>query len=93
MSISVYLATEKENKPFIIYFRQLFLNALWTIAFFGFDLKLLGFIIIVALIILVIRMIREFYKQNKLSAYLLIPYLLWLIFAGYLNLAIYLLNR
>lgn len=93
MSISVFLATKESNEPYTIYVIQLIVNALWTVIFFGFDFKLLGFIWILFLIVLVVIMIYQFYKQNKLAAILQIPYLLWLIFAAYLNMAIYLLNR
>lgn len=93
MSISVFLATKEDNNPYTIYVIQLIVNALWTVIFFGFNFKLLGFIWILFLIVLVVIMIYQFYKHNKLAAILQIPYLLWLIFAAYLNMAIYLLNR
>lgn len=93
MSISVFLATKDNNEPYTIYVIQLIVNALWTVIFFGFDFKLLGFIWILFLIVLVAIMIYKFYKENKLAAFLQIPYLLWLMFAAYLNMAIYLLNR
>lgn len=93
MSISVFLATKDDNEPYTIYVIQLIVNALWTVIFFGFNFKLLGFIWILFLIVLVVIMIYQFYKHNKLAAILQIPYLLWLIFAAYLNMAIYLLNR
>lgn len=76
-----------------IYYLQLFVNLLWPIAFFIFKWRLFAFIWLLILIILVIKMIIDFYKKNKLSAYLQIPYLLWCIFAAYLNLGIYLLNK
>ena len=77
----------------IIYYLQLFVNLLWPIAFFIFKWRLFAFIWLLLLIILVIKMIIDFYKKNKLSAYLQIPYLLWCIFAAYLNLGVYLLNK
>lgn len=76
-----------------IYYLQLFVNLLWPIAFFIFKWRLFAFIWLLLLIILVIKMIIDFYKKNKLSAYLQIPYLLWCIFAAYLNLGVYLLNK
>ena len=76
-----------------IYYLQLFVNLLWPIAFFIFKWRLFAFIWLLILIILVIKMIIDFYKKNKLSAYLQIPYLLWCIFAAYLNLGVYLLNK
>lgn len=93
MGISVYLATKEDNSPYTIYLIQLIVNSLWTVIFFGLDMKLLGFIWILLLIVLVVVMMYQFYQRSKLSAYLLIPYLLWLFIAAYLNLSIYLLNR
>jgi tryptophan-rich sensory protein len=76
-----------------IYAINLFVNFLWTPLFFGLNLRLFSFIWIVLLDIVVGYMIFCFYKVNKKAAYLQIPYLVWCIFATYLNLAFYLLNR
>ena len=75
-----------------IYYLQLFVNAMWSIIFFMLKWRLFAFIWIVLLDILVIMMIVQFYKKNKLSGILQIPYLLWILFASYLNLSIYSLN-
>ena len=75
-----------------LYYIQLAVNALWSIIFFIFKWRLFAFIWILLLIILVILMIIDFYKKNKLAGLLQIPYLLWLIFATYLNLGVYILN-
>ena len=95
MGVSLYLISEEsgdKKKSYIIYIVQLILNSLWTLFYFGLDMKLFSFFLLVGLIISVIIMILEFRKLNKTAAYLQIPYLLWLIFAGYLNLETYLLN-
>lgn len=76
-----------------IYYLQLFVNALWSIFFFTLEWRLFAFIWLLLLIVLVIIMIVKFYNQNKLAGLLQIPYLLWLLFAAYLNFSIYLLNR
>ena len=76
-----------------IYYLQLFVNALWPIAFFTLKWRLFAFIWILLLCLLVFVMIVKFYKKYKLSGLLQIPYLLWSLFASYLNLSIYLLNR
>lgn len=91
MGVSAYLVSKKDTVP-MIYYVQLGVNALWSIIFFVFKLRLLAFIWIVLLIILVVKMIIKFYKIDKVAAYLQIPYLLWIVFASYLNLGIYLLN-
>lgn len=82
-----------DSKINLIYYIQLFVNAMWSIIFFILKWKLFAFIWIVLLDILVLIMIIQFYKKNKLSGLLQIPYILWILFASYLNLAIYLLNR
>ncbi len=95
MGISFYLISESygnKNKAYLLYLLQLIVNSLWTLFFFKFDLRLFSFIWIIILIILVILMLIEFLKLNKLSAYLQIPYLIWLFIASYFNLSIYLLN-
>ena len=76
-----------------IYYSQLFVNALWSIFFFVFKWRLFSFIWILLLIILVVRMIAIFYSKNKNSGLLQIPYIIWIIFASYLNLFTYLLNK
>lgn len=92
MTISVYLATKDNDDNYVIYFAQLIVNMLWTFIFFGLRLRLFAFIWLILLYILVIIMMVKFYKTNKTSMYLLIPYIIWLTIAGYLNLSIYLLN-
>lgn len=71
-----------------IYYSQLFVNALWPIFFFVFKWRLFSFFWILLLVILVIFMIIKFYNKNKLAGLLQIPYLLWILFASYLNLFI-----
>lgn len=76
-----------------IYYIQLAINALWSIIFFNFKWRLFAFVWIVLLAVAVISMIRKFYNKNKISGLLQIPYILWVIFAAYLNLGFYILNR
>ena len=81
-----------DSKINLIYYLQLFVNAMWSIIFFTLKFRLFAFIWIIILDILVIIMIIKFYNKNKLSGLLQIPYLIWILFATYLNLSIYLLN-
>lgn len=76
-----------------IYYLQLFVNALWSIFFFTLKWRLFAFLWILLLLALVILMIIRFYNKNKIAGLLQIPYLLWIIFASYLNIGVYLLNR
>ena len=97
MGISAYLVytsnSEYRQKALNIYIVQLFFNFIWSIIFFGLELRLLAFIWLIVLWILIINMIYVFKKVNPVAAYLQIPYLLWVTFAGYLNYMIYLLNK
>lgn len=96
MGISAYLiySSNSANKgnALKIYALQLFFNFGWSIIFFGFSQYLLAFLWLVVLIILICIMIKQFYAINPIAAYLQIPYLLWCLFAAYLNLSIYLNN-
>ena len=76
-----------------IYYAQLTVNALWSIFFFVLKWRLFAFIWIILLAVLVIRMIIKFYNKNKLAGLLQIPYILWIFFASYLNIAVYILNK
>ncbi len=98
MGIAAYLvvtsnATQKDKRTALtIYGVQLFFNFLWSIIFFNREDFLFAFIWLVALWALIIANIILFYRISKPAGIMLIPYLLWVIFAGYLNFAIYLLN-
>ena len=76
-----------------IYAINLFLNFLWSPVFFSFDARLFALIILILLVLVVIYMIICFYGVNKKAAYYQIPYLVWCLFATYLNIFYYLLNR
>ena len=76
-----------------IYWTQLLVNLIWPILFFVFKVRLLSILWIILLLILVINMILEFYKKDKMIAYTQIPYVICLLFATYLNIGVYLLNK
>lgn len=76
-----------------IYALQLIVNFFWSIIFFNMQAYLFAFIWLLLLLALIIMMIIQFRKISPLAAYLQIPYLLWVTFAGYLTFMIYLLNR
>lgn len=94
MGIALYLVWIKKDdvKVFLIFGIQLILNVLWSILFFGAQAPLFAFIEIVFLWIAILVTIIYFYRINKFSAYLLIPYILWVSFAAVLNFAIFYLN-
>lgn len=81
-----------DTKVSIVYYVQLGINALWSIFFFLLKWRLFSFIWILVLDVIVIYMIVLFYQKNKVAGILQVPYLLWILFASYLNIAIYVLN-
>ncbi|MBQ3602648.1 MAG: tryptophan-rich sensory protein [Clostridia bacterium] len=90
----VYIANGYEwNTSLTVYAVQLIVNFLWSIIFFNGRYFLFAFIWLLLLWALIIVMIKMFWKYDKPAALLQIPYLIWVTFAGYLNLGIYLLNR
>lgn len=94
MGVSLYLVwiTKFDQLAFVIFGIQLFLNVLWSIIFFGIKNPFYAFIEIVLLWIAILLTIVYFYNISPISAYLLIPYILWVSFASILNYAIYKLN-
>ncbi|MEE0203377.1 tryptophan-rich sensory protein [Faecalicatena contorta] len=96
MGISSYIIYSSDSadktRALKIYALQLFFNFCWNILFFRYNLYLLSFLWLVILIVLICIMIKDFYKINPAAAYLQIPYLLWCIFAAFLNFSIYTMN-
>lgn len=76
----------------LAYALQLILNFFWPIIFFNIHTFLFSFIWIVILWTSILKMVFKFSVLDKTAAYLNIPYVLWVTFAGYLNFMIYLLN-
>lgn len=74
-----------------LYYLQLFVNLIWPLLFFSFKLRFFSILWIILLLALVSLLIKKL-EKDRFSFYLLIPYLLWLIFATYLNIGIYILN-
>lgn len=90
IAVSLYLVilnkNKKSNKKAIIVFGiNLILNAFWTLFYFKMQNPLFAFYEIILLWISILLMIIYSYKVNKTSAYLLVPYLLWVSFATILN--------
>lgn len=82
-----------DSETKLIYYVQLGVNSLWSIFFFLIKWRLFSIIWIIILAILIILMIFKFYKKDKIAGLIQIPYLLWVILATYLNIAIYVLNK
>ena len=98
MGISLFIVWRRQDHPqfktaMIFFFVQLILNILWSAAFFGLRLPLLGLIDIVLLWIAILFTIKNFLKVSKFAGVLLISYLLWVSFAALLNFSLWVLNR
>lgn len=90
----IYLSTSNDKSDALfIYGAQLTVNLLWTVFYFSFGARLLAFFWLLFLLALVLMMVKRFYGISESAGKLQIPYVVWLLFAGYLNLATYLLNR
>ena len=85
--------TECADVGIAYYAISLAFNFVWSLIFFNFRSFLFAFLWLVALLYLIIRTILCYKEVSKPAAYLQIPYSLWVTFAGYLNLMIYLLNK
>ncbi len=98
MGISAYIIhasdadNDKKRNSFIIYGAQLAVNFFWTIAFFRLRSIGLSVGVILLLLVLITAMIIRFRRVSIAAAYLNIPYLLWTIFASYLNIGVFVLN-
>ena len=94
MGIASYLVLtsgKPNDKALATYGIQLVFNFFWSIIFFNLELYLFAFIWLVLLWLLILKTTLLFYQISKPAGYLMIPYLLWVAFAGYLNFSIYLL--
>lgn len=76
----------------LIFCAQLVLNVLWSVIFFSMHNLGLAFFELVMLWFAILYLIFNFYRVSKISSYLLVPYILWVSFAGILNLAVWLIN-
>ncbi|MBQ7330835.1 MAG: tryptophan-rich sensory protein [Oscillospiraceae bacterium] len=83
----------EQRRGISLFILQLILNFFWPLFFFNLQAYGFSFVWLLALWAAVFLMILTFYKVDKLAAWLQIPYLIWLTFAAYLNLGVWLLNR
>ncbi|MCJ7689503.1 MAG: tryptophan-rich sensory protein [Clostridiaceae bacterium] len=83
---------EDVSKALILYSVQLFLNFLWSIIFFRYRLYAIAFLELLILLVFILLTTFEFYRIDKTAGYLMIPYIVWVSFAGVLNYTIWMLN-
>ncbi len=95
MTISIWIywnSKNKDMKTVYIYLIHLVVNTTWSVIFFIFHKMFFAFLLIIILLSLIINLILRFKRVNILSAYLMIPYLLWCSFALILNISLIILN-
>jgi len=98
MGISLFYVWRRPDHPqfkkaLIFFFVQLILNVLWSLAFFGLRLPLLGLMDIILLWMVILLTIQHFLKVSKFAGALLLPYLIWVSFAALLNFTLWIQNR
>lgn len=90
----IFLHTTKANRAtnYTLFLLQLFINFAWSILFFNYNAYWIGFLVIIVLDLLVLLCIGQFYKTSQLASLLLVPYLIWIVFASYLTIGVAILN-
>ena len=95
MTIAVWNFWHCKNKNMntvYIYFIHIIINTTWSIVFFALHKIFLAMLVLITLIIFIFLLIIRFKSVNKLSYYLMIPYLLWCFYALFLNINLVILN-
>ena len=96
MGVAFYLVwqSEYENKKtaLLLYFAQLAMNFIWPILFFNLEAYGISFVWLLIMLVLILFTAIAFYAADKRAGYLMIPYFVWVLFAGYLNLGVFILN-
>jgi translocator protein len=99
MALSFYLVWQKkgrkrkENAALALFLGHLILNLAWSIIFFGWQMIGLALIEILLLWVILLLVIIRFAGIDKRAAWLLVPYLVWVSFASFLNYQFWILNR
>lgn len=94
-SYRIYTSGAKQKtrrQTLLLYGGQLAANFLWPLIFFGLGWYLAAFFLLVALWVLIFLTMRAFSEIDERAGDLLLPYILWVTFAAYLNLGVFLLN-
>jgi len=81
-----------DQKILNIYFVHLFFNGTWSVVFFGFHQIKLALLNLIIILFFVVILMKTYFKKNKLSLYLMLPYFFWSFYALILNFSIVLLN-
>ena len=81
-----------DQKILNIYFVHLFFNGTWSVVFFGFHQIKLALLNLIIILVFIVILMKTYFKKNKLSLYLMLPYFFWSFYALILNFSIVLLN-
>ena len=95
MTLAIWFFWHSKNKDMntvYIYFIHIVFNTTWSIVFFGLHQILVALLVLIVLIFLIIILILKFRRVNLISFYLMFPYLLWTIYALFLNINLLILN-
>ena len=95
MTIAVWTFWHSKNRDMntvYIYFIHIIINTTWSIVFFALHKIFLAMLVLITLILFIFLLIIRFKSVNKLSYYLMIPYLLWCFYALFLNINLFILN-
>ena len=95
MTLAIWFFWHSKNRDMntiYIYFIHIVFNTTWSIVFFGLHQILFALIVLLVLIFLIIILIIRFKRVNLASYYLMIPYLLWTLYALFLNFNLLILN-
>ena len=93
ISVSAKASASEIQQALFSYTSQLIFNFFWPLLFFNLHAYLFAFLWLCVLLFLILLTTLEFFEIDQTAGYLLVPYLIWVTFAGYLNLTIYLLNK
>ena len=95
MTLAIWFFWHSKNRDMntvYIYFIHIVFNTTWSIVFFGLHQILVALLVLLVLIFLIITLILKFKRVNLISYYLMFPYLLWTIYALFLNINLLMLN-
>ena len=95
MTVAVWIfwhSKRRDMNTLYIYFIHLIINTTWSVVFFVFHKIFLALLVLIILILLIIILMLRFKRVNMISYYLMIPYLLWCLYALVLNFSLFLLN-
>ena len=95
MTLAIWFFWHSKNRDMntiYIYFIHIVFNTTWSIVFFGLHQILFALIVLLILIFLIVILIIRFKRVNLVSYYLIIPYLLWTLYALFLNFSLLILN-